>query len=281
MLMFLFGFVFFLSLLSILVNNVLVWWSIFLLMTLLFVMLNKGLNSYSSLFNYFVMQESLGLLFLIMSYNYVQLLILMMKIGVAPLHFWLFSVTNSIFGFNLMWFLTFQKLPFLLIMLQLMHHKVLMLFLLGLLVCLLQMLLMKMYKNLLILSSTESFNWVVLGYLVSFFNVLLIFVYYFVLMLFLIPKFEYLNFYGGLGWETMLVFLNMPFSVSFFVKIFSLSEILKVYSFNILILLFLMFLSVLSISFWMVNLSGKIMELFKYNKFIFMSIVPLMLVILV
>lgn len=227
------------------------------------------------------MQESLGLLFLILSFNYVQLLILIIKIGVAPLHFWLFSVTNSIFGFNLMWFLTFQKLPFLLIILQLMHYKVLILFLLGLLVCLLQILLIKIYKNLLILSSTESFNWIVLGYLVSFFNVILIFVYYFVLILFLIPKFEYINFYGGLGWETILVFLNIPFRVSFFVKIFSLSEILKIYSFNILILLFLIFLSVLSISFWTVNLRSKIIELFKYNKFVFISIIPLILIILI
>lgn len=64
-------------------------------------MLNKGLKSYSGLFNYFVIQESLGLLFLMFSFGLFQLLILMLKIGMAPFHFWVFRVTNSVFGFNL------------------------------------------------------------------------------------------------------------------------------------------------------------------------------------
>ena len=151
-------FVIFLGLLGVLVNNVIVWWRIFLLMTLLFVGLNKGLISYRSLFNYFVLQESLGLIFLMLRFGYIQLLLLLLKIGVAPLHFWIFRVINSVYGFNLIWFLTFQKLPFLLILLQLLFGHVLLLFLLGLVVCILQILLTKSYKNLLALSSTESFN---------------------------------------------------------------------------------------------------------------------------
>nr|YP_009131594.1 NADH dehydrogenase subunit 2 [Strongylus equinus]AJG02960.1 NADH dehydrogenase subunit 2 [Strongylus equinus] len=281
MYLFMMVFVIFLSLMAILVNNVLVWWSIFLLMTLVFVMLNKSINSYSTLFNYFVMQESLGLLFLIFSFGYFQLLILMFKIGMAPFHFWLFSVTNSVYGFNLMWFLTFQKLPFLLIFLQLMVNKLILLLMLGLFMCLFQMLLMKTYKNLLILSSTESFNWITLGFVMSFFNVLMIFMYYMFLMLLIIPKFEMFNVSNFLGWETMLVFMNLPFSVNFFVKIFSLSEILKMHSFSILLLLFMMFFSVLSLSFWMVNLSTKFFMSFKYNKGLFLFFVPLTLMILI
>nr|YP_003433899.2 NADH dehydrogenase subunit 2 [Strongylus vulgaris]ACX85173.2 NADH dehydrogenase subunit 2 [Strongylus vulgaris]BAV82835.1 NADH dehydrogenase subunit 2 [Strongylus vulgaris] len=280
MYIFMMVFVLFLSLLGILVNNILVWWSIFLLMTLVFVMLNKSVNSYSSLFNYFVMQESLGLLFLMFSFGYFQLLILMFKIGMAPFHFWLFSVTNGVFGFNLMWFLTFQKLPFLLIFLQLMVSKLGLLLVLGLFMCLFQMLLTKTYKNLLILSSTESFNWITLGFLMSFLNVLFVFIYYFVLMIMVIPKFELSNVYNFVGWETMLIFMNLPFSVNFFVKIFSLSEVLKIYSFSILILLFLMFFSALSLGFWMVNLSTKFSMIFKYNKALFMFFIPMTLIVL-
>ena len=64
-------------------------------------MLNKQTNRFRSLFNYFVMQESLGLLFLMFSFGYLQLLIVIFKIGIAPFHFWIFSVTNGVFGFNL------------------------------------------------------------------------------------------------------------------------------------------------------------------------------------
>nr|YP_010310408.1 NADH dehydrogenase subunit 2 [Coronocyclus labratus]UMY75943.1 NADH dehydrogenase subunit 2 [Coronocyclus labratus] len=280
MFIFLMVFVVFLSLLSLITNNILVWWSIFLLMTLVFVMLNKQTNSFSSLFNYFVMQESLGLLFLMFSFGYLQLLIVMFKIGMAPFHFWIFSVTNGVFGFNLMWFLTFQKLPFLLIFLQMMVAKLVFFLMVGLFFCLFQMLLVKTYKNLLILSSTESFNWITLGFVMSFFNVLFIFLYYFLLMLMVIPKFEMINVSNLIGWETMLVFMNLPFSVNFFVKIFSLSEILKVQGVGILLLLFMMFFSALSLSFWMVNLSTKYYKMIKYNKSIFMFIVPLTLMIL-
>nr|YP_010892317.1 NADH dehydrogenase subunit 2 [Cylicostephanus longibursatus]WJO90050.1 NADH dehydrogenase subunit 2 [Cylicostephanus longibursatus] len=280
MFIFLMMFVIFLSLLSLITNNILVWWSVFLLMTLVFVMLNKQTNSFSSLFNYFVMQESLGLLFLMFSFSYLQLLIVMFKIGMAPFHFWIFSVTNGVFGFNLMWFLTFQKLPFLLIFLQMMVAKLVFFLMVGLFFCLFQMLLTKTYKNLLILSSTESFNWITLGFVMSFFNVLFIFLYYFLLMLMVIPKFEMINVSNLIGWETMLVFMNLPFSVNFFVKIFSLSEILKVQGVGILLLLFMMFFSALSLSFWMVNLSTKYYKMIKYNKSIFMFIVPLTLMIL-
>nr|NP_579948.2 NADH dehydrogenase subunit 2 [Ancylostoma duodenale] len=278
MLLFLMMFVIFLSLLSLLVNNIFVWWSVFLLMTLVFVILNKKVNSYSTLFNYFVMQESLGLLFLMFSFSYFQLIILMFKIGMAPFHFWIFSVTNSVFGFNLMWFLTFQKLPFLLIFLQMMVNSLIYLLMIGLFFCLFQMLLVKTYKNLLVLSSTESFNWVTLGFLMSFLNVLLIFFYYFILMVIIIPKFEVFNVLNFVGWETMLIFMNLPFSVNFFVKIFSLSEIFKVYSIGVLLLLFMMFFSVLSLSFWMVNLSTKFLYIFKYNKGMFMFFLPMTLI---
>lgn len=47
----------------------------------------------------------------------------------------------------------------------------------------------------------------------------------------------------------MLIFINLPFRVNFFVKIFSLSEILKVQGMFFIFLLFLIFFSVLSLSY--------------------------------
>lgn len=168
-------------------------------MTLLFVSLNKSLSSYTALFNYFVLQERLGLLFLLFVGGYIQLLLLLLKVGVAPFHFWIFRVLNSVYGFNLVWFLTFQKLPFIFVIVQFITGLVLFVFLLGLILCLIQMFLVKNFKNLLILSSTESFNWVILGLVISFFRVLFLFVYYFLLMIFLIPKFDVLLVKGFVG----------------------------------------------------------------------------------
>ena len=238
--------------------------------------------SYSRLFNYFVIQERLGLLFLIFSFGYLQSLVLIFKIGIAPFHFWIFRVLNNVYSFNLMWFLTFQKLPFLLVYLQIIFNKLIYLLILGLFFCLVQMLLIKTYKNLLILSSTESFNWITVGFIMSFLNVLFIFLYYFLLMFFVIPKFELINVnYNFLGWETVLIFINLPFRVSFFVKVFTLSEVLKMQRFNFLLLLLIMCFSVLSLSFWMINLSTKFFIFHKYNKNLFIVYLPLMLIILI
>lgn len=271
-------FVIFLTLLGLVRNNFIVWWRIFLLITLLFIMLNKSLKSYSSLFNYFIIQESLGLLFLVFSFGFFQFFIVIIKIGVAPLHFWVFNVINNVFGFNLIWFLTFQKLPFLVILLQIFFLISSIFLILGLLICYLQIFLLKGYKNLIIISSTESFNWIIIGVFFSFLNSLFLFFYYFILISYLISKYNKfdLNF---VSWETVLVFLNLPFSVTFFVKIFSLSEILKFETIFIIVLLFLMFLSVLSFGFWLINIRVKSnFWLQNNNKSTYFIILPLIII---
>lgn len=208
----------------------------------------------------------------------MQFFIILIKIGVAPLHFWIFRVTNNIVSYRLIWFLTFQKLPFLVILLQLFWFSSFYLLILGLLVCYLQMFVMKNYKNLLIISSTESFNWIILGLFFSFLNSLYLFLYYFILIVILINKFsKFRN--NFVRWETVLVFLNIPFRVSFFVKIFSLREILKFDRFGTLFLLFVIFLSVLAFRFWLINIRMKNNTNNQVNnKFLFFIIIPLILV---
>lgn len=70
-------------------------------MTVLIVFINKKFLRYRRIFNYFVLQESLGLIFLLCFRGFLPLLIMIIKIGVAPFHFWLFKVIDGIFGFNL------------------------------------------------------------------------------------------------------------------------------------------------------------------------------------
>lgn len=49
--------------------------------------LGKHFVKYVSIVNYFIIQEVLGLLFLVFRGLILQLLILIMKIGVSPFHF--------------------------------------------------------------------------------------------------------------------------------------------------------------------------------------------------
>nr|YP_010620892.1 NADH dehydrogenase subunit 2 [Toxocara vitulorum]WAX39106.1 NADH dehydrogenase subunit 2 [Toxocara vitulorum] len=281
MLFFWFLLVFFLSVLNFFSSNVLVWWSVFMLMTVVFVCLSKGLAAYVSVLNYFVIQESLGLFFLVFNAFVLQFFVVMMKVGMAPLHFWVFSVTGCLYDWLLMWFLTFQKLPFLPVLVQIYDFKMVFLFLLGVFVCYLQLFVLKSYKNMLVISSTESFNWVVLTCFLSVVNVVYLFFYYLCLMIMLMPGLVVKD-YGFVNWETILVFFNVPFSVSFFIKIFSLSELFKLDGGFILFLLFVMFLSMLCFSLWLVNASTKTVWVLSDNlKSVFFLVVPLTVVFVI
>lgn len=276
-----FFFVLILSFLSFFSNNIIIWWRVFLIITILFIFLNKGLKRYSSLINYFIIQERLGLIFLLINFGLIQFFIILIKIGVAPLHFWIFSVTNGIFNFNLMWFLTFQKLPFLLILIQIFWNGSFILLIIGLFICYLQIFITKNYKNLLILSSTESFNWIILGLFVSLLNPIFLFIYYIILIVFLINKFSKIRF-NWIGWETILVFLNIPFSVTFIVKIFSLREIFKISEIFVVLILFIIFLSALTFSFWLINIRIKLnINQQQNNKNLFFLIYPLIIIIII
>lgn len=248
------------------------------MITVIFIYLNKGIKRYRSLLNYFIIQESLGLVFLLFRVGLLQFFVIIIKIGVAPLHFWIFSVTNGIYGYNLMWFLTFQKLPFLLIVLQMFWLGSFLFLFLGFIVCYFQMFLLKGYKRLLVLSSTESFNWILLGLFISFFNPLYLFFYYIIIIVFLIRKFSKIS-NNFLGWETVLVFLNIPFRVTFFVKIFSIREILKLNLVFLVFILFLIFFSVLTFSYWLINISMKFSDRNQvWNKYIFFLIYPIIFI---
>ena len=72
------------------------------MITIFFVMLNKNINSFNSIINYFIIQESLGIFFLIFTISNLQIVVLLIKIGVAPFHFWVFTVINDLFNFNLL-----------------------------------------------------------------------------------------------------------------------------------------------------------------------------------
>lgn len=262
--------VIFLSIITRITRNLIIWWRVFLLITLLFVSINKSLNSFRTLVNYFVIQEVLGIIFLFFSSSLLQLLLLSLKIGVAPFHFWIFSILLNIYDSNLLWFLTFQKIPFIFVFFQLFFYKFIIFLFLGLLLCYFQIFLLKNYKFIIRISSTERFNWFLLVLFFSFRNSLFLFLYYFFIILLLLFKVRQF-FYGFGNWETVLLFLNIPFSATFFVKIFRLRRLLG-RVFFVVPLLFLIFLSSLSFAFWLVYLSTKFDYFLNIKNNIFLFI---------
>lgn len=96
-----------------------------------------------------------------------------------------------------------------------------------------------------VLSSTESFNWILLGLFFGIFGFFFIVLFYFLNMVFFII-FINSNNITFLNLETILIFLNIPIGVVFFVKIFMLYLGFITYDFLVFFILFLMFLSSLS-----------------------------------
>ena len=138
--------------------NLLIWWSVFIIITLTFIFLNKIQGDFGNSLNYFLLQEFLGFLFLIFFSMFIQYIILIIKVGISPFHFWVVSVFLNLDNYMLIWFLTFQKLPFVPVLLLLFKFIIFFLILLGIIFCYFQLINIKNYKTMLVLSSTESFN---------------------------------------------------------------------------------------------------------------------------
>lgn len=247
--MFLFLLYFFLNFLT---NNILLWWRVFIIITLTFVLLNKIQGDFGNSLNYFLLQEFLGFLFLVFFSTLLQYILLIIKIGISPFHFWITSVFLNLENFILIWFLTFQKLPFLPVLILMFKFLFIYLIILGVVFCYFQLMNIKNYKVMIALSSTESFNWLVVGVLIGVWGFFVMTFYYIVRMVILINYqlfLNYINFYM----ELFLVFLNVPLSFSFFLKIFILGVSVNYLGYYLLFIIMIIVLSSLSFISWFVN----------------------------
>lgn len=95
------------------------------------------------------------------------------------------------------------------------------------------------------ISSIESFNWVCIILFLSLFSGFVFVVIYFIFFFFILDYSgaKNVNFYN---WEVVFVFINFPFTITFFIKIFSLISCFENYYFILLLVLLLMFISVFS-----------------------------------
>lgn len=223
-------------------------------MDIIFLLLCKEGVSYRSVLNYFLFQECLGLVFLLLRFRRWQFIVVMMKIGLVPFHYWLFLVVGGVKGWLVMWFLTFQKLPYIGVLIVLMFSYVVFFLVLGFLFCYFHLFVIKTYKFIMLLNSIERFNWILLGYLLSLLNGLVCFFYYFFISLFLVP------FWGGetgsdFDWLIILIYINVPLGVTFFVKVFVMMSILFGLNLWVVVVLFLMFINFYSLLRWLIKKS--------------------------
>lgn len=232
--------------------NVIFWWRVFLLMDMFFLLLCKETANYSSVLNYFLFQECLGLIFLLLNNTIFQYVVVMIKIGLVPFHYWLFLVVGGIDGWLIMWFLTFQKVPYISVLMVTIFSYAIFFLVLGFFFCYFHLFVVKTFKFMLLLNSVESFNWIIFGYLLSLFNGVVCFFYYFFIRLFLVP-FWRKEVRSDFDWLIILIYMNVPLGVIFFVKIFVLISVLRSFRLWVVLVLFLIFVNFYSLLSWLIK----------------------------
>nr|YP_010618325.1 NADH dehydrogenase subunit 2 [Camallanus lacustris]WAX01715.1 NADH dehydrogenase subunit 2 [Camallanus lacustris] len=216
--------------------------------TVCFVWMVVVSGNYSSVLNYFLVQEVCGFLFLVCS-SY-QVVFLLVKMGVSPFHFWVFMVCKDLDMILLSWFLSMQKLPYVLVYMVLSSSLFLFILFFGVMVCHFQYFFLSDMVSAVLVSSTESFNWVLGFYDLGMgFEMLLWYLFVFFLLTF--------GFSGGsmISWYLSLVFMSLPFGFVFLVKVFVLSGLVGYWGLFFMFVVMTMFVSYLCFFVWVMMMS--------------------------
>jgi hypothetical protein len=104
-----------------------------------------------------VIQEVFGMLYLISGYTVGQVVILLGKLGIPPVHWWVTYFYRYLKGYTLVWFLVVNKFPFIFVLSQLVIRCSSLLFL-GLICIYFQMRGVSGVFPLLLLNSLERFR---------------------------------------------------------------------------------------------------------------------------
>nr|YP_010332257.1 NADH dehydrogenase subunit 2 [Tetrameres grusi]UNY39756.1 NADH dehydrogenase subunit 2 [Tetrameres grusi] len=222
-----------------------VWWSVFVVCTFIFLFVAKDSVFYGGLVNYYVLQELCGYYFLVFNNWKIQFLVLALKVGCAPVHFWLFSVVECLNKWFVMWFLVLQKLPYLFVMINFCSDFFFFFLFFGMVICYLQFFLVRSVLSMLVIGSTESFSWLLFLSMFSFGEIFFFFFFYYFVM-FCVVMYFFAGGRGVLNFELVFVFMNIPLSVTFLLKVFLLVSSVGV---GLYYLFLLLFLSVFSLGF--------------------------------
>nr|YP_009351819.1 NADH dehydrogenase subunit 2 [Rhinotergum shaoguanense]AQQ72858.1 NADH dehydrogenase subunit 2 [Rhinotergum shaoguanense] len=233
-------------------NSLFMFWlllEINLIIFVLFVSSMFDMNSYKTTEQgfYYLIIQALGSLILLYSIlmsdsskmfyleeSFLFMISLSLKIGLVPLHFWIFKLSNYLKDAPMFFILTFQKIPTLFILFSSNCAFLLELTLVNLLFGSLMLFYSKEIKNLMVSSSIYSTVWFFLFFLVSplFFLIFLMNYFIFVFLMLKLNKAFFVSCYGS--FEKLLLILSFLFFVGlppmglFFFKFFSLPLLLDI-----------------------------------------------------
>ncbi len=144
-------------------SSVLLWWGVLLMMSVIFLAYIKHTED-RRLLKYFIIQEFAGIilgLLLLAGYQGILInILLIIKLAIAPFHFWLITAIEHIRDIAFTWATTFQKLPAGLILLQLMNPRTLSLLALGTIYSVLHLFTITTAKGIILVSSTTTIGWI-------------------------------------------------------------------------------------------------------------------------
>lgn len=237
LLFFVFFLIIFISFINFCVLDYIIWWRVFIICTFIFIFF-IGLNNISYLINYYIVQEICGYYFLVFDGWKLQFLILLIKSGSAPFHFWLFSVTCGLKKWFVLWFLTLQKLPYFPVLINFCGDFYFFFLFFGMLFCYVHFFFLRNYIDIIVISSIESFGWLLI-FGTFFINEVFIFSFFYYLIIFFIISYVYNNDLNFFNLEIVFTLINVPIRITFFLKVlllFSSFEYVGYYYFLLLII---------------------------------------------
>nr|WLW41715.1 NADH dehydrogenase subunit 2 [Mansonella ozzardi] len=241
MLFFVFFLLLFLSFVNFCVIDCIVWWSVFIICTFVFIFMAKGVSGFC-LINYYIIQEISGYYFLLFDGWMLQFMVLLLKSGSSPFHFWLFSFLPGLNKWYFLWFLFLQKLPYFFVLVNFCGDFFFFILFFGMVVCYLQFFYLRDFGDMVVIGSTESFNWLLLLGMFSFNEVFIFFFFYYFTMM-IVMSYTYMWSFNFFSIEMLMIFFNVPMSMTFFLKVFTLFD-LSVGFYYYLLLLIMPLLSV-------------------------------------
>jgi len=196
-----------------------------------------------------LLQEAVSFILLFNLRRILQIILVFIKIGASPFHFWIFYFTAFLWGFSFLWFFIYSKIIYLPLILFLGAPQFFLF--LGLFVVYLQILKNSRIINLLIFTSLESFNWNFLLLRHFFLSFMFLILFYFFRVLCLV--WDILE--GFLfSIETIFIFISIPLIISFRLKLFAVCAFWRSLRIYFRLFFFLFFLSLFSTSYFIATL---------------------------
>lgn len=177
----------------------------------------------------------------------IQALVIIIKLGIRPLHFWILSILNGLTLYLVFWFFTLQKLVYLGVLIVF-YSNLFFFLIIGIFLCFIQIVFLFDYLKIILINLTERLNWLLIFIFFRTTDGVFVVFYYLVLLFFLLRK--NLNRERGLNWLLVFVLINVPLSFRFFIKVYfllSFSDYIFLFLFVLLILILIRFIGLLKI----------------------------------